>query len=577
MHKTQKFTKHASLCVQQVHSAWWDLAKETDSGRTGTFDDEWNAFIELVQTTATVGEDAVARAVAWLNNTFYAKREQWAARFTWSLTTWGVHSTQRAEAIHSAIKRFLTGSHLLVDLLKELVEYSKKSRDDRDVDMVRRSILNAARVGHEIPVVSSLAEKVTPFAYNLVRAQGALAMQYTTSDHTVNPPPTLTEDMQWVLDASGEELESGGYDEDVDLGLMDGLEDFYLVRHVANTRKGLRYTEAGRIESHEDPADFGLEEIDCSVYHGARHTSVHWCSCQFFKVFLLPCRHMIRVCIQRNLTNYDLCYVGQKWKQLTPAMLDMLRRSLRDKRPPRIEPPDPTRVSALRTAERFSILTEEFRVAAQLGSQSEFTFVYAREELSSLIRSIRSWKVNSVPTDGLQDGTAGRVSAEMKTIQIILGSTLQVAPQPDDGCMYGTGRESLLGHPIAFKFPARSGGWARGTIVGVVDDKDLQSKDASGRAKPDNFEIKYPADRFNEEPTLYTHALNKASYTIAPAGATVYSWFLLENKPLGVDVDTVPVVQPQPAPKPVRRQKRKTAGASAAVLKKTQKPRGSKK
>ena len=60
----------------------------------------------------------------------------------------------------------------------------------------------------------------------------------------------------------------------------------------------------------------------------------------------------------------------------------------------------------------------------------------------------------------------------------------------------------------------------------------------------DNFAVEYPPDAFSLVSTTWTHALNVASYAAEPLGAKIYSWCLLENKPLGVDVDSVEILQP---------------------------------
>jgi hypothetical protein len=56
--------------------------------------------------------------------TLYNKRERWAACWTWAHNTLGMDSTQRAEAVHSAVANFLTASMLLTTLYDRLQSYS---------------------------------------------------------------------------------------------------------------------------------------------------------------------------------------------------------------------------------------------------------------------------------------------------------------------------------------------------------------------------------------------------------------------------------------------------------------------
>ncbi len=88
------------------------IAKETDILSVDSFDREFQELVDLVKTAAgdNVAPDRskkVSNALAWLQDTLYAKRMKWAYRYTWQVFTAGCHSTQRAESIHSAIKNVL--------------------------------------------------------------------------------------------------------------------------------------------------------------------------------------------------------------------------------------------------------------------------------------------------------------------------------------------------------------------------------------------------------------------------------------------------------------------------------------
>jgi hypothetical protein len=123
------FEKHVYNIVSRedwrtINNKFWLLAKETDArsaekepieqteateSALPTFADEYKALVNAVKESAVhrLGNEAhpkLQNALRWLNETLFKKREKWAYRYTWSIFTGGCHSTQRAEAIHAAIK-----------------------------------------------------------------------------------------------------------------------------------------------------------------------------------------------------------------------------------------------------------------------------------------------------------------------------------------------------------------------------------------------------------------------------------------------------------------------------------------
>lgn len=94
----------------QIVKLFWRLAKETDSRRQHSFDDEYAAFVKRIEASASSHcetekkKKLLHNAMNWLRGTLFEKRHSWAYRFSWRHFTAGCHSTQRAEAIHSAAK-----------------------------------------------------------------------------------------------------------------------------------------------------------------------------------------------------------------------------------------------------------------------------------------------------------------------------------------------------------------------------------------------------------------------------------------------------------------------------------------
>jgi hypothetical protein len=106
-----------------------------------------------------VEPNKVDAALKWLDS-LYAKRQQWAAPWTWQHGTllrcvrrlvvvltqrylclsasFGVHSTQRAESMHWVVKSSLGNQRSVKDLLEFLVDYHKHRRECHDAKVLRR-------------------------------------------------------------------------------------------------------------------------------------------------------------------------------------------------------------------------------------------------------------------------------------------------------------------------------------------------------------------------------------------------------------------------------------------------------
>ncbi len=118
-----------NVAWKAINQKFWVIAKETDILSVDSFDREFQELVDLVKTA--VGDNAapdrskkVSNALAWLQDTLYAKRMKWAYRYTWQVFTAGCHSTQRAESIHSAIKTVLaSANNSLLQLFNTLFSY----------------------------------------------------------------------------------------------------------------------------------------------------------------------------------------------------------------------------------------------------------------------------------------------------------------------------------------------------------------------------------------------------------------------------------------------------------------------
>ena len=93
-----------------------------------------------------------------------------------------LHSAQRIEAVHSAVAVWCSKSMLLVGLFDELEKHeilrimrsSSKAHGDKFKLM--------SRLGRTWPPIANLAPLLTPYAYEMLRAQAAEMLQYTATE-----------------------------------------------------------------------------------------------------------------------------------------------------------------------------------------------------------------------------------------------------------------------------------------------------------------------------------------------------------------------------------------------------------
>ena len=120
-------------------------------------------------------------ALLWLE-ALYRIREKWAYCFTMSVVQWGLNSTQRSEAAHSAIKRGRTlADNYLVRCVESAIDYNADARRRKEIDKARRQLKQFGDKSLQCSDISGLQGKVTPYGIDLVKAQMAQILRYIAS------------------------------------------------------------------------------------------------------------------------------------------------------------------------------------------------------------------------------------------------------------------------------------------------------------------------------------------------------------------------------------------------------------
>jgi hypothetical protein len=323
---------------QRIMSGWWVIVKQSDESSRETFDAEWSALVALLDGTAVTGK-SVATARKWLDK-MAANREQWAARWTWRFFTLGIHSTQRIEAVHSAVAGFLRASTLLTALLAALESHGAHVASSAATRTFRHIRLNqAAAKCHSHPIIDAAASLLSPYALMLLKAQLQQAAFYTVTE--TETPGTVKVTRAWPA------------------------------------------APAAAAEDDAEDADVGLASARFSL---ARTTTAGGCSCQFSRCYGIPCRHQLRYLDLKQLLVPEALY-HIRWRMLDGERVRVLTEDLLRCRPPRrAGAADP---AALTRDDRYLLAMAACRGAAELAAASDTSYAQFRSDLARLVAGLR--------------------------------------------------------------------------------------------------------------------------------------------------------------------------------------------
>ena len=240
-------------------SWWWKLCKTSDSAMKEKFSGEWKKLTEYILNGATANESVLEKKSLWLQS-MGAKAARWAACYTWQNKTYGIHSTQRAEAIHSVIQSFCSKHSSIKELVLDIERMASNQHSKAETEALRRQ-LNAkfGPTAATLPIAAKLAEELSEYAACILRSQAGQITHYTKKRTA-------------ETDAHG----SSVYLVSIDDGIYD------------SSNFGDKSTED---KSTQRAADHGILELGRPEHK----TSVHECSCQFHSCFGLPCRHSLYI------------------------------------------------------------------------------------------------------------------------------------------------------------------------------------------------------------------------------------------------------------------------------------------
>jgi hypothetical protein len=249
---------------REVADMWWRLCKNSDEGGRVCFDEKFNALIQLVKDNANMGGSTL--------------KEQWAACYTWQHRTFGIHSTQRAEAIHSAINVFCCNTSTILDITKKLeqlaAEHTLRDKMEHVNAMLRGAIGAKPMV---LPALEKTASMLATFPRIMLNAQSALLLQYECIAALNKNNVDVSADEKYYL-VTHSNARGKFTSPDVEICTKNEKRCTQLDYDLFNTE-----------------VDHGMQPQANIIKSEGHKTSLKQCSCQYPRLWGLPCRHMLRV------------------------------------------------------------------------------------------------------------------------------------------------------------------------------------------------------------------------------------------------------------------------------------------
>ena len=109
--------------------------------------------------------------------------------YIWQNKTYGIHSTQRAEAIHSVIQRFCSKHSSIVDLVLDIDRMASNQQSKSETDLLRHQLNE--KIGPAVNILPitgillirsiarGLADKLSEYAARILRSQAVQISQST--------------------------------------------------------------------------------------------------------------------------------------------------------------------------------------------------------------------------------------------------------------------------------------------------------------------------------------------------------------------------------------------------------------
>lgn len=257
---------------------WWVLCKNSDKISCDRFALDWEMFATDIVAQANASPELIAKKLLWLSR-MGVKSRQWAACYTWHSKTYGIHSTARAESIHSVIKAFCSKFSSILQLVLDLERMAEHQLQKSETEALRRqfSIVTGARPPSLFPPAAALADRLTDFAASCVWSQAAQIPLYRLLENELLPH---------------EKKIALGFGPAEAVWCVEIRDDVFVAELFGDGEREKRRA-----------LDHGLLEP---------MTHKHWassmsCTCQYQQCMGLPCRHQLYIMMHQNFVGSIPC------------------------------------------------------------------------------------------------------------------------------------------------------------------------------------------------------------------------------------------------------------------------------
>ena len=382
-HLSKNFHKHLRPLFGADKEEWkrclnlfWRIAKDTDHRRQDDFDADFKEIEDMIQARAGAsaqpqvedvdeqleelcddGADAATKRMRWLHN-LKVRKKKWAYRFTMEIFTAGCHSTARGESANSMMATLLENNKLITKLAELIIMHNFQSRRKGEIEQV--ALFNAhAKQLEPLPVVKSLHQKISEYAYHIVLAQCAQAMQYALTELSTDEAQ-----LHAPTPVAGTSQQAHVY-------------RVQRIQPVQSQPSGFVVDEHGFMCEFDHAFEYGLQPSGKD-----RITHLTGCSCQFPRCFGLPCRHMIRAYVQAGVHEFPVGLIHPKWLEVTDSVIIMRTRQL-------MTVPRPCQRATMRSSTSLTqedmraLLLQDFQSILHL-VDNDSTFSYCRAQALTL-------------------------------------------------------------------------------------------------------------------------------------------------------------------------------------------------
>ena len=344
-----------------AHDMFWKVCKETDQHTRHRWKDDWEDLVQIFSTNmdSTTGNTSVRQEeLAWLSS-LGERGQNFAYRFTWSRRTWGVNSTARSEAIHSAIKQKAMHNLLLTDLVKQLEEHNESQHLRNAMAAAARHHRNEKSAELVPPLIIPFAKEITPRAFDLLKEQAKQAMFYIVSREEQN--------------------------------MGDGNDTYKVTRRqtvsadAALAPSKLEYDEKGKVQPSSWPEEL---HDDAEMF---RVATIWSCSCQYLEHIGIACRHQLAIMIIQQMESVDIGRIcGLKWRHTDSEERSRRLQLLLQCRPCRSRCAEDNEETEMTVKEMRTYLIQQMRALVDYGCENgESRCMQVASAVSTLLEELK--------------------------------------------------------------------------------------------------------------------------------------------------------------------------------------------